>query len=474
MSDGGPNSKRRKTGKFYKKQQYRNQGRQKFLEPGLRGFMITCNYREKDCVRECYNLLNEYAEPIVEKEEPKEENTIPKKDANAGDGIQLAAIDNGSVLVANTESVHINADGAESGNGLTSDKEAEIIQNPVDKKAEENSDQTETKEKPDEHTAKVVETESTTVKNDDEANMDVEHDADNGVQSAATDNGLVLVSKTESGVENGNGLTSNKEVEITQNQKDKTVEENSDQAENKERPDENTAKVDETESTTIKNDVESNKDVEDDSNETEDSDEEDEEEDISTQLENQIKSLNDPKKINRNRFKQVDTKTMNCIFINCSVDDPMELGLKIVRDIATTRVQKSRFILRFLPIEAVCKATLDDIKNAAGKLFDKYLLNTTPKTFSIVVNKRLNNSVERMKIIRELAEMITFKNVLHKVNLKNPQYSVVVEINKGLCCLTVLPDYMQLKKYNLSELIKTENGNGTESTASNQASVACS
>lgn len=34
------------------------------LECGMKGFLCTCNFREKDCVREAYNLLNEYADKL--------------------------------------------------------------------------------------------------------------------------------------------------------------------------------------------------------------------------------------------------------------------------------------------------------------------------------------------------------------------------------------------------------------------------
>lgn len=57
-----------------------------------------------------------------------------------------------------------------------------------------------------------------------------------------------------------------------------------------------------------------------------------------------------------------------------------------------------------------------------------------------------------MEIIRELAEMVAFKNSLHKVDLKNAKLTVVVEIVRGLCCLSILPDFIRLKKFNVSEL----------------------
>lgn len=372
MSDSGPKSKRRKTGKFYKKQQYLGRNRQKFLEPGLKGFMVTCNYREKDCVRECYNLLNEYASPIEEKQQTvgeavaHENNGLKKSDTNALQNKENSDVTNDEQKVP------------ENINEVAVDKVANIPETLTD-----------------------VPTETKT---------------------ESPENGKIN--------ESVNPATTS---ENTANQEDDAG-----------------------------NDDEDDDDGDDD---TDDSDEE-QEEDISTQLENQVKNMNDPKLLNIKRFKQIDTKTMNCLFINCPMDDPMELGLKIVRDIAATKIHKSRYILRFLPVEIICKATLEDIKNAAGTLLDKYFLNTEPKTFSVVVNKRFNNSVERMKIIRELAEMITFKNVLHKVNLRNPQLSVIVEVNKGLCCLAVLPDYMQLRKYNLTELVKVEkNGSAADDEA---------
>lgn len=179
--------------------------------------------------------------------------------------------------------------------------------------------------------------------------------------------------------------------------------------------------------------------------------EEEEEEDISSQLENNINSAKAKK--DKFRFQQVETKTPNCVFIRTAIPNHIDLGIKIVRDIAETKKQKTRMLLRFIPIEVICKAVILDITIAAGKLFDKYFLNVPPTTFAIVVNKRYNNSFEKMKAIKELADIVTFKNVHHKVDLKNPNLTVIVEVIKGLCCLSVLPNYNELKKFNLSELV---------------------
>lgn len=60
MSDE-PSEKRRKMNNYKKSYQNSNKAKN-CLEPGLRGFFATCNFAEKECVRECYNLLNEYVD----------------------------------------------------------------------------------------------------------------------------------------------------------------------------------------------------------------------------------------------------------------------------------------------------------------------------------------------------------------------------------------------------------------------------
>lgn len=38
--------------------------RQFSFEPGMKGFLCTCNFREKDCIRDVYKLLNEYSDKL--------------------------------------------------------------------------------------------------------------------------------------------------------------------------------------------------------------------------------------------------------------------------------------------------------------------------------------------------------------------------------------------------------------------------
>ena len=183
----------------------------------------------------------------------------------------------------------------------------------------------------------------------------------------------------------------------------------------------------------------------------------DEEEiDISVQLQKETESAQAEVNKKAYRFQSVDTGTSNCLFIKTELESPKEIGMKIVNDLAETKQRKSRYILRFLPIDIVCRANVKDIMDAAGKFFDQYFLKEG-KTFSIIFNKRYNNDLNRDEVIKELAGMIATKNIKNKVDLKNAEISVVVEVIKGLCCLSVVPDYLKLKKFNLAELGSAQN-----------------
>lgn len=73
----------------------------------------------------------------------------------------------------------------------------------------------------------------------------------------------------------------------------------------------------------------------------------------------------------------------NMVFIKSTVLNPLELVTKIVTKLDATKEQCTRYLLRLLPIELVCKAYLDVIRTKASPLFERYFAQE-PKTFSIV------------------------------------------------------------------------------------------
>ncbi|XP_058462401.1 THUMP domain-containing protein 1 homolog [Malaya genurostris] len=194
-------------------------------------------------------------------------------------------------------------------------------------------------------------------------------------------------------------------------------------------------------------------------------DDQDDEEDISVLVEKQAETVRTEKR--QFRFESVETGAKNCCFITTVLNDPKELALKIVRDLTESKKLKSRNILRLMPIEVVTKANLKDIIDAAGGLFDRYFLKE-PKTFAIVFNRRYNNSIDRDGVINELAGLISAKNIGNKANLKHPELAVIVEIIKGLCLISVVPEYYEFRKYNLVEICSQKEEQTKETTEQTQ------
>lgn len=189
----------------------------------------------------------------------------------------------------------------------------------------------------------------------------------------------------------------------------------------------------------------------------------DDELDIEDQLKKDIETAKKENEVKTHLFNYIDTGVQNLLFIRTSLDDPLPLGVAIIRDLYETKAKKTKVTLRFVPVQSVCRAKVEDIVNAAGSLFDKYFLKE-PSTFAINFNRRYNSDVSRDEVIKQLADLVQMKNPLNKVNLKEPQQSIIVEIIKGHCMLSVVPDYLKMKKYNVHELWerKFDGGNGEE------------
>uniref|UniRef100_A0A182NHC4 THUMP domain-containing protein n=1 Tax=Anopheles dirus TaxID=7168 RepID=A0A182NHC4_9DIPT len=186
------------------------------------------------------------------------------------------------------------------------------------------------------------------------------------------------------------------------------------------------------------------------------------EEDISIKLQREAEAAG-KKSSKAFRFQSVDSGAMNCLFIQTTLPDPDEIAYRLMKDLSATKKHRSRFILRMLPILAVCRANLKEIMDAVGTLGDRYFLKE-PKTYAIVFNRRLNNDLSRDDVIREVADLITAKNSGNKANLKSPELAVIIEVIKGLCCIGILREYYQLRKYNVTELVAQRDPVQSEST----------
>ncbi|KAJ1097151.1 hypothetical protein NDU88_002278 [Pleurodeles waltl] len=184
------------------------------------------------------------------------------------------------------------------------------------------------------------------------------------------------------------------------------------------------------------------------------SEKEEEDDDVEAAIKKEVDQIRSTTEKNCRRFQSVESGANNVIFIKTHKIEPEKLVHYILKDLYTTKKQKSRVILRMLPFSGTCKAFLEDMKKYAETFFQPWFKAPNKGTFQITYKARNNGHLDREQVIKELAGIVGSLNPENKVDLTNPQYTVVVEIIKNVCCITVVEDYIRFRKYNLQEVVK--------------------
>ena len=89
-----------------------------------------------------------------------------------------------------------------------------------------------------------------------------------------------------------------------------------------------------------------------------------------------------------------------------------------------------RYILRAIPVEMAVMTNLGEIRNGIKKLIFKM---EDLDTFRITIEKRHNNALESSEIIKAIGNDID-----NTVNLKNPDWIILVEIVEQMAGISVL------------------------------------
>ncbi|XP_005064542.1 THUMP domain-containing protein 1 [Mesocricetus auratus] len=195
------------------------------------------------------------------------------------------------------------------------------------------------------------------------------------------------------------------------------------------------------------------------------------EDDVEAALKKEVGDIKASTEMRLRRFQSMESGANNVVFIRTLGIEPEKLVHHILQDMYKTKKKKTRVILRMLPISGTCKAFLEDMKKYAETFLEPWFKAPNKGTFQIVYKSRNNSHMNREEVIKELAGIVGSLNSENKVDLTNPEYTVVVEIIKAVCCLSVVKDYVLFRKYNLQEVVKSAKdsqphpklGNGKES-----------
>ncbi|XP_010273314.1 PREDICTED: THUMP domain-containing protein 1 homolog [Nelumbo nucifera] len=177
-----------------------------------------------------------------------------------------------------------------------------------------------------------------------------------------------------------------------------------------------------------------------------------EEKSIDKLIEAELKELGDR---NKRRFVSLDSGCNGVVFVQMHKRDgdpsPKEIVQHMMTSTASTRKHVSRFILRVLPVEVTCYASEEEISKAIKPLISRYFPADAqmPQKFSVLYEARANSGIERMAIINSVAKSVPGP---HKVDLSNPDKTIIIQIVKTMCLIGVVEKYKELSKYNLRQL----------------------
>eukprot|EP01119_Soliformovum_irregulare_P000394 TRINITY_DN10270_c0_g1_i2.p1 TRINITY_DN10270_c0_g1~~TRINITY_DN10270_c0_g1_i2.p1 ORF type:complete len:246 (+),score=66.56 TRINITY_DN10270_c0_g1_i2:232-969(+) len=164
----------------------------------------------------------------------------------------------------------------------------------------------------------------------------------------------------------------------------------------------------------------------------------------------EVKKIEHPKTSPKypKRFAVVDTGSKGLVFIEI-IDpslQPTPLAEEILR-LAEFKPHLMDTCSRLLPINKLCKAELPALTSTMKNLIPQYLSDGTTESFAIEYKGRNNPSMHRTEIIGVIADLVPKS---HKVDLKNPDVTIVLEVFKSACGITFEKNYFRLKKFSLA------------------------
>ncbi|XP_026887696.2 THUMP domain-containing protein 1 [Electrophorus electricus] len=185
---------------------------------------------------------------------------------------------------------------------------------------------------------------------------------------------------------------------------------------------------------------------------TEESPSEEEEDDVEAALKKEVTQIKSS--THQRRFMALDSGANNVVFIHTHNIDPEKLVHHILQDLRETKKKKSRVIMRMLPVCGTCRAFPDDMEKFMSSFLEPWFKSPQQASYQISFKSRNNSHSNRDDVIKALAGLVGKMNPKNKVDLTNPELTIIVEIIKTVCCVSVVRDYMLFRKYNLQEVTK--------------------
>ncbi|CAD5232526.1 unnamed protein product [Bursaphelenchus xylophilus] len=149
------------------------------------------------------------------------------------------------------------------------------------------------------------------------------------------------------------------------------------------------------------------------------------------------------------RPKQFPTNVKNLIFFQmpCSVSELYELGSRFIEKCQTMRC--CRYVARCVPFENVTSVDLAVLEQEIGKVIERHFGLATDKkdTFNLEFKARCNDKISFEDIIKIVNFHMKNFAPLCKVNLSNPDKSIVVQVINKAVLIGCVNNYVGLRRY---------------------------
>lgn len=166
----------------------------------------------------------------------------------------------------------------------------------------------------------------------------------------------------------------------------------------------------------------------------------------------------------RKRFLSVSSGCRGLEFIRFNDVQAADITHKLLTIAYKTKQSPCSLVSRIVPVTHSCKAHLKDIKRSAEDLL--YTNFTSPYapavSYRIEFKARNNDSIKRDEILDTFNELITKR---HRFERANPDFVVLIEILKTVCCMSVVRDYEKFFKYNMKKASATIQEDESDTTA---------
>ncbi|KAK1938660.1 hypothetical protein X943_003203 [Babesia divergens] len=153
------------------------------------------------------------------------------------------------------------------------------------------------------------------------------------------------------------------------------------------------------------------------------------------------------------------SQNLNVVHFTEEVDVPSTFVREIFHEKLRSGTYSARFLCRIVPYDVVCKAEGDPFTETLTALVAKHFpdsqANGVPEkdekgdvtTWSLSYSCRNSNALKRQDVI-DLAVQLVGRN--YRVDLRNPDKLLIVEVVKGSCGLAVISDYKLIAHFKLN------------------------